>query len=146
MEQDFDFLYDTLPSSWLFCFNDSCPQAGECIRHLSSRHIPDDKTRGYAVYPNARKAGQCPYFKKIRRIRLAYGFNTIFHDIKSKDENLIRVKIKFFLGGHSKYYRYNNGKKMLTPEQQEWIISLFRQFGYTENLVFDHYVDSYDFS
>jgi len=34
---------------------------------------------------------------------------------------------------------------MLNPEQQTWILDLFRSYGYTTNLVFDHYANVFDF-
>ncbi|WP_311776577.1 DUF6078 family protein [Parabacteroides merdae] len=30
------------------------------------------------------------------------------------------------------YYRFHHGERLLTPEQQKWIINLFRRYGYTE--------------
>lgn len=144
MKQYSDFSYDILPSSWLFCFVDGCPKADKCVRHLSSQYIPDDKTVGFAVFPSALKGGNCSHFKVIRKIHAAYGFDTIFREVKRKDDTLLRDKIKAYLGSHTEYYRYHNGKKMLTPEQQKWIISLFQRYGYTDNLKFDHYRDVYD--
>lgn len=149
MGQYSDFTYDMLPPSWLFCFLDGCSKAEQCVLHLSSTVIPDDRTVGYAVLPTAlhlfqRDGGSCKYFKPIRKIHAAYGFNTIFKDVKRKDDSPIRERIKAYLGGHGTYYRYHNGKRLLTPEQQQWIIDLFHSYGYTENLVFDHYRDVYD--
>ncbi|MDY6033294.1 MAG: DUF6078 family protein, partial [Alloprevotella sp.] len=44
------------------------------------------------------------------------------------------------------YYRYQRGERLLTPEQQQWILKLFASKGYTDQLLFEHYVESYDFS
>lgn len=146
MEQYADFSYDLLPASWLFCFLDVCPNADHCMRHLSGKHIPKHKTFGQSVFPTVLKGTQCEHFKAIRKIRAAYGFDCVFQDIKRKDAKTIREKIMAYLGSHGAYYRYHHGEKRLTPEQQQWIIDLFHQYGYTENLRFDHYVEAYDFS
>ena len=50
-----------------------------------------------------------------------------------------------YLGGKTPYYRYNRGDKLLTPEQQAWIIRRFESAGYTKDLEFDGYVTTYDF-
>jgi hypothetical protein len=50
------------------------------------------------------------------------------------------------LGSHTSYYRYHRGEKLLTPEQQQWILDLFAQYGYTNELHFDSYRDMIDFS
>lgn len=144
MEQYSDLTYDMLPPSWLFCFLDGCPKADGCIRHITNRFIQHGRTCGMAVYPSALNADECEHFKPIRKIHAAYGFSTIFSEVRRKDDMPLRSKIKKYLGGHGTYYRYHNGEKLLTPEQQEWIINLFRSYGYTENLTFDHYRDVYD--
>lgn len=146
MEQYSDFSYEMVPPSWTFCFLDGCPKADECIRHLSGKSIPKKVTSGLSVFPTALGKNRCEYFKQIRKIRAAYGFDTIFGEVKSKDEKSIRDQIKFYLGSHKTYYRYHSGEKLLTPEQQQWIINLFRKYGYTDNLEFDHYRYVYDFS
>ena len=79
-------------------------------------------------------------------MRGAWGFDPIFAEVKQKYSTRLRNDIKQFLGGHGTYYRYCNGSRLLTPEKQEWIVSLFRNCGYTDNLTFDYYEDVYDFS
>lgn len=146
MEQYSDFSYDMLPPSWMFCFLDGCPKAGQCLLHRSGELIPKSVTHGSAVFPTALGDDGCQYFKQIRKIHAAFGFNTIFSEVKSKDEKPIRDSIKSYLGSQKTYYRYHNGEKLLTPEQQQQIINIFREYGYTEGLEFDHYRDVYDFS
>ena len=36
-----------------------------------------------------------------------------------------------------------NGQLTLTPGQQAGIIDIFREYGYTEELSFDNYIDRY---
>ncbi len=141
-----DFTYDLVPPTWPVCFIKSCPMAEDCIRHLAGTVLSDDVVFGAAVYPTALKNGKCCKFKQIRVIHAAWGFDTIFNQVKRKDSASLRNSIKEYLGGHGTYYRYHNGKLLLTPEQQEWIVSLFLSYGYTENLKFDNYKDIYDFS
>lgn len=144
MEQYSDFSYDMLPPSWIFCFLDGCPKADECVLHLSGRHIPEGKVWGRAVFPTALKENGCERFKPIRKIRAAYGFDTLFAEVKRKDDKPLRDAMKHYLGSHGAYYRYHNGERLLTPEQQQWILDLFRSYGYTEGLSFDHYRDVFD--
>lgn len=145
MENFDDLTYDILPPSWMFCFLEGCPRADECMLHLTTRLIPENQTYGTAVFPTALKDGKCEHFKPVKKIKAAYGFDTIFKEVKSKDEKSLRDSMKDYFGSHGAYYRYHNGDKMLTPEQQQWIIDLFKRYGYTENLCFDHYRIVYDF-
>ena len=69
----------------------------------------------------------------------------LFAEAKQKDSTPLRNRVKEYLGGHGTYYRYLHGERPLMPEQQEWILNLFRRNGYTEDLCFDGYREIYDF-
>lgn len=138
-----DLAKATLPQTWIYCFNDSCPRSGTCLRHMSSRHIPEGADWGYAVFPNA-AGNQCSLYHEARIIRAAWGFNKLFSEVKAKDAPKLRRAVKEYLGGNGTYYQYMHGKRMLTPEQQEHIARLFRQYGYTGELEFDGYSETID--
>lgn len=146
MDQYPDFTYDLVPASWPVCFVANCPLAESCLSHLAGLHLPDDLTIGPAIYPTTLRDGKCGHYKKIRKIQAAWGFDTLFTDVKQRDAAPLRSAIKNYLGGNGTYYRYHNGERLLTPEQQEHILALFRQCGYSENLHFDGYREVYDFS
>lgn len=132
------------PTKYVMCFNSTCTRADECTHHLATQHIRKDDVAGFAVYPTMKNKETCPYYKKIRTIRSAWGFDTIFKDAKQKDAPALRDCIKAYLGGNGQYYRYHHGQLLLTPEQQSWIIELFKEYGYTEGLQFDNYVETTD--
>ena len=137
---------DVIPPSFARCFQSDCPMADTCMRFLAGKHIQEGQVRGEAVFPTARQEGGCKMYRPTRVIRAAYGFKALFAEVKKKDDTPLRGLIKAYLGGNTMYYRYHNGERLLTPEQQEWIVSLFRRHGYTEGLCFDAYRDVYDFS
>ena len=129
------------------CFCDECPLATDCLSHAIGQQVPHDKTFGRAVYPTAYKNNdRCPHYKKVRAIRAAYGFAPLFREVKLKDAALLRSAMYDYLGSRSYYYRYNSGEYLLTPEQQEWILNLFRRHGYTQGLEFEGYVEKIDLS
>lgn len=145
-EKQVQLNFRSVPLSWQLCFLSECPKKDECLRQMVAKHLPKSRQFGPAVYPTM-EIGEngCRLFTACRPKQMAWGFETLFSDVKSKHEQGLRQAMKSYLGGHGTYYRCNSGKKLLTPEQQEWIINLFRQNGYSENLVFDHYVTAYDF-
>ncbi|MBP3756339.1 MAG: hypothetical protein J6I61_03560 [Prevotella sp.] len=138
--------FDEVPPSWRYCFCDGCPQHDDCLRYQTGLNLPANVTWGNAVYPTAYRNGHCKLFKQIRLIHSAYGFKTLFSEVKQKDYTPLRDQIKNYLGGHGTYYRYNRGERLLTPEQQEWIVRQFARYGYTKGIQFDHYRDVLDFS
>ena len=144
--KDIEYNENDVPASWRYCFCEECDRHEDCLRFQTGWQVPEDRTWGNAVFPTAYRRGECPHFKEIRRIHAAYGMDTLYVDVKHKDFADIRDKIKGYLGGHSTYYRYNRGERLLTPEQQEWILRLFARYGYTENLSFAHYCNVLDLS
>lgn len=146
MNTDIPFDSTRIPASFARCFQGDCPKAGACVRFLAGKHVPAGKLSGPAVYPTARRGDDCELYKPTRVIRAAYGFTALFAEVKRKDDTPLRDRLKAYLGGNTTYYRYHHGERLLTPEQQEWIVNLFRRHGYTENLRFDAYRDMYDFT
>lgn len=145
MKTDLPLTLEQIPYTFSRCFQSDCPQADTCAHFLASKFIIKGQVSGPAIYPTSRHNGTCVCYKQTGIIHAAYGFKALFAEIKKKDEKPIRDRIKKYLGGNTAYYRYHHGKRLLSPDQQEWILALFRQHGYTEELHFDGYRDIYDF-
>jgi hypothetical protein len=145
MKTDLPLTLEQIPYTFSRCFQSDCPQADTCAHFLASKFIIKGQVSGPAIYPTSRLNGTCVCYKQTGIIHAAYGFKALFAEIKKKDEKPIRDRIKKYLGGNTAYYRYHHGKRLLSPDQQEWILALFRQHGYTEELHFDGYQDIYDF-
>lgn len=134
-----------IPISFPFCFNSSCPRIATCLRFTAGKELSETKQYALSVLPHVLQAnGDCPMYRVNTPIKGAYGFSTLFSNVKKKDISLIRKKVIENLGSQSGYYRYNNGTRLLTPAQQELILALFQEYGYKENLLFDHYCETYD--
>lgn len=132
-----------LPKEYTFCFLSECPSAKDCARFFASQHT-GDRELGTVVLPAAMNNGKCKWFKRMRKVRGAWGFNRLFGEVRAKDAPYLRKMIKDYLGGNGTYYLYQHGKRLLTPEQQEWIMSLFKRHGYNDELEFDGYQEAYD--
>lgn len=145
MKTDLPLTLEQIPYTFSRCFQSDCPQADTCAHFLASKFIIKGQVSGPAIYPTSRLNGTCVCYKQTGIIHAAYGFKALFAEIKKKDEKPIRDRIKKYLGGNTAYYRYHHGKRLLSPDQQEWILALFRQHGYTDELRFDGYQDIYDF-
>ena len=146
MDKKLKFTFDMVPPSWPLSFVQDCPMATACISHLAGEHVPANVSFGPAVYPTALHDGRCVHFKQIRIMRGAWGMNELFRQLTRADSATLHRRVKAYLGGNGTYYRYNRGERVLTPNQQENILAMFKNFGYTKCLEFDHYQDVYDFS
>ena len=137
---------EQIPLSYSRCFQNDCPQAEACLHFQAGKCLNPNAYEGIAIFPNARTTNGCKCFHPIRPIKVAWGFTTLFADVKAKDEKHLRNLIKAYLGNHTAYYRYHQGQRKLTIVQQNWILDLFRKWGYNEPLAFDHYEESFDFT
>ncbi len=146
METDITLTPEQIPPSFNRCFQGDCPKADSCAHFLAGKYLRKGQVDGPAVYPSARQGDKCVCYKQTRIIHAAYGFKSIFAEVKKKDNSFLRNRIMSHLGGDTAFYRFNRGDRLLTPEQQEWILALFRQRGYTEDFHFDGYCYCYDFT
>ena len=135
-----------IPKSYQLCFNSECPKREECLRHMAGTVVPEDRDWGPAIYPNIKiNENGCRLFDKGEPKLMAWGFEGLLSEVKYKDMKTLRNTLKQYLGGHSNYYRYHSGERLLDTEQQNWILDLFRRMGYTKNLQFDHQIMAFVF-
>lgn len=138
--------FNDIPDRWAVCLNDNCPKADECLRHLASKEMPQTVTRWMCVMPSALQDGECKYFVKEEKIRMARGFRSLFDGMSSRDaRHDLRMKLSEFFGSTGSFYRCKDGKRLLTPQEQQEIMKLIEQYGYKTESVFDEYVITYEF-
>ena len=128
------FEYGNVPSLITYCFTEPCPMKDKCIHYLSGLYKNEKTDRGDAIFPNALKNGNCKYFAPLRVVKMAWGFDKLFAEIKVKDAPALRAKMREYLG-----------KLKLLPEQQEYIKQLFDSYGY-HDVEFEHFSDEIDFT
>jgi hypothetical protein len=134
--------YTQIPPSWQYCFHASCPMHDTCLRYQTGLHLPDDHLWGQAVFPPAMKNGHCDFYRKDEKVTLATGFVTD-DEVQNKMFISMRLVLSEFLGGNGGYYLYRNGKRWLSPAQQEHIRQLFRKAGYQGEVHFEKTTTDY---
>ena len=140
------FDFKIVPDWWPVCQKADCPQSANCLRFVVCQNMPTTVMIWPCVMSGAMKDGGCQYYVKNEKVRMARGFKKMYAHVTSRDDLFImRRKLTEYLGSKGTYYRYKDGEKLLSPEQQQWILRLFSLHGYTEGLEFDEYIDGYDF-
>lgn len=140
--------FSLVPNGWAVCPGSACPTAAGCLRHVAYESMPDGVTQWESVMPRqALKEGACRYFCESGLVRMARGFDGMFAQVKSKDAQMsLRLRLTEYFGSNGTYYRYRRGERLLTPQQQQQVLGLFRQYGgIGQEQPFDSYVDSYNF-
>lgn len=135
------------PWGYALCFNHDCSLHDKCMHYHIGTQVPDNRTSGPAIYPSAWKDGQCRHFTKTEKVQFAWGFDGLYKNLSGYMVSVARKSLREHLGrGASAYYRIHNGEKLLSPAQQQEILDFMAQFGSTDSLQFDHYVEQYDFT
>ncbi|MBO4398428.1 MAG: hypothetical protein J5805_07815 [Bacteroidaceae bacterium] len=121
--------YETMPEHYLLCFNDGCPLADTCLHRLAARsgRVKDEVVK--VVNPVRYCGENCPCYKENKVVTMAYGMKDSFHEVKA--DHIARLRntlIDHF--GRGSYYLRRNGLRAMTPDEQEYIGSVFRKFGY----------------
>lgn len=142
---DKDFINSIVYYRMGYCFIDACPKASKCFRRIAAKCKPAHIHCGDAVYPDALQDGPCKYFLRPRIIHAAWGFTSLFNQVRQRDIRPLRFSIMKLLGSKTYYYRYHRGEKFLKPEQQQAIAKLFEEHGYDQPQ-FDAYKEMIDFT
>ena len=121
--------YDTMPEHYVLCFNDECALADECLHRLAARSGRQKDEVVTAVNPVCNSGKSCRYYKPNKVATMAYGMKGSFHEVKADHiASLRNVLIHHF--GRGSYYLRRNGLRPITPEEQQYIASVFRNYGY----------------
>ena len=87
---------------------------------------------------------ECPMYRSDQKVRFAKGMTRIFTgDMPKRLEPAVRYGI---IGQTNRtyYFEYRKGTRLIPPALQEKIRKLFRDNGWTEEVMFDDYVEDYD--
>ena len=138
---------DKIPADFVYCFNKTCPRSAECLRFFLGEQSSERPEIGLCVFPRNAENTECPYYRTSQSMLMAWGLTPLFKDVYQKHSKILHERIYALLGSRASYYRYNSGAQLLSPEQQEEILSIFESLGYKRSdLSFGGYVESFDLS
>lgn len=121
--------YETMPEHYLLCFNDECELANSCLHRLAARSRQQKDEVVTVVNPIRYCGKNCRYYKENKVVTMAYGMKDSFHEVKADHIASLRNSLINHFGRGS-YYLRRNGLRGITPEEQQYIASVFRHFGY----------------
>ena len=140
-----EFDYSQVPSWYVICTNESCPLREDCMRFIAGSNAPESTEIAMCVMPKTLKDGHCRLYDKKTVVVMAKGFTTLYDKVMKKDFTRMRKAITQYLHGAKMYYEYKDGRRALTPEQQNWIRNFVKSQSYEWEVKFDHFSESYVF-
>ena len=144
-----DFDYTQLPSDYILCPHTECPRAGQCLRQALFNGVPASLSSIRILPPAAARqaAGpRCPHFRALETRRFARGIDALLAQMRtfSYDDALWLKRKVYNFFGKNKYYDIKHLRRLVTPEEQEEIVSIFRRRGITALPAYDEYIDKFD--
>ncbi len=138
--------YKEIPSDWALCLAGDCPQADECLRHVSHTVLPRSVKEHNCVLPKACSCdGRCPMFVRMEPVVMVRGMKSLLSDVRQEDLRKMRSELIQMFGERRRYYRFREGRWPIAPAMQEAIAQLRRKYGYTAAPKFDHKIQCMHF-
>lgn len=137
--------YSDVPKSFLYCSHDKCPRRGKCLRYQVTLSISQKLPYYTTVNPQhiVGKEDKCDFFRLNETLRFASGISHLLDNVPYAVAVSIHKEI-YSLMGRSMYYRIRNKERLLHPIEQKQIAAIFLKHGIKSELVFDEYIDKYD--
>lgn len=125
-----------------YCYNESCPQGATCVFRRAaitcSSNKPFVETLNPKFYPKPGKP--CRYYRVEKKIKAAWGIRNLYASVPYAEVSALRAKIIKRLG-RSKYYRIYRCEIYLSPEEQQFISTLFSKLGADIQPVYEYYTE-----
>lgn len=143
LSEEFDF--SAVPIWYVFCTNAACPLRQDCMRYFAASKAPRSMESARCVMPGVLVDGQCRWFDRKKVVVQALGFEHLYDKVMKQDYTSMRKSITRYLHGVKMYYESKHGDRPLSPEQQQGIRQIVRDYGYTWEVPFDCYREAYEF-
>lgn len=140
-----EFNYQLIPHGFAHCLNKECKRANECLRSRAAFHLPLERDTFTIVNPAQTTAtgDDCHFFKEDKLKQFARGMTHLLDHIPHNDAVIIkRQMLNHF--GKTLFYRFWRGEHLFSPSQQKYIQQLFLERGLTDPLLFDEYIEQYE--
>ena len=141
-EETFD--YSEVPYAFGLCAAEDCSHADTCLRQIAYNHAPASVVFPPTLNLKALKdaTGECKYYLKNEKVRYAKGFVRTITALTVGVASTFRSRL-VAQWGFKKYYQKRKGEKMLSPAEQQMIITLAKKLGSYQEEYFDAYVYGY---
>lgn len=135
--------YKQVPGWFAHCFRTDCKQAKNCLRHLIIPFIPEDKKAVFTLVPSRTiPNGECPEFIPAKRMVYAWGMSHLWDNLPYQTAQEIQKAMRTHFG-KTRYYRLKRKEMAFTPEDLEYVNTLFKQYLIGEKPTFDAYEERY---
>lgn len=125
-----------IPKKYALCFagKNTCPKAQTCLRAIAAQLLGESEGRPSPVIDTVNpiyigrlaSPEDCACYRSSEPARFAKGMTRLFDEIPLKQAHLIRMKVMRCFSCESVFYQSRKGTRLISPEEQEAILHVFR--------------------
>lgn len=144
MAETNNFNPTNVPTDYPMCLNRECPLASSCLRQLVEQYATKPSDFWVIVSPEriASQQGDCAYYRSSVKVQFAKGFVNILGNLPNKQTKYVIARL-INLFSRRTYYRIRKGERLLSPDEQQKVLAIFKEYGANDSLKFDAYVEDY---
>ena len=130
--------------NYLLCFINECPRRATCLRWLVGQELQSNDYNILSVNPMHPevKANKCALYREKKHVRYAKGMMHFYDEMTRSQEVGIKHRLIVHYG-RRQYYEYRRGERLISPEMQEFISQVCKDYGYTKKPHYDGGQDDY---
>ena len=135
-----------IPHGFALCGEADCLCAAKCLRHKA--YLQQAETAKVLKVVNPRfctKDGKCACYRPAEPVLFAFGFTQMQKRMLPDQYDKFMWKLILHFG-RNPYFERRNGKREISPGEQELIVDVARQVGVTEEFKFDAYQERQDWT
>ena len=124
--------------NYSLCFIESCTLKEQCLHWLVGQYADTMPFVQISMNPRNPQIGgeNCAKFRQNVRVVKKKGMTHFYYDMPARIEHAIRQELIFNFG-RTQYFEMRNGKRLITPEDQEVIADICRLHGWNGPFVYD---------
>ena len=115
-------------SHYVLCYNSACSRHEHCLHYILTGYAPEAAPVVTIVNPRRPDvlADQCTDYQSDAKRRMARGLTKFYDNIPQPKAKAIRSDL-IATFNKTLYFKWRNGEKPITPEQQTQIASICRK-------------------
>ena len=124
--------------NYALCFIESCPLKEQCLHWLVGQYADTMPFVQISMNPRNPQIGgeNCVKFRQNVRVVKKKGMTHFYYDMPGRMEHNIRQEL-IYTFGRTQYFEMRNGKRLISPEDQEVIAAVCRSHGWDGPFVYD---------
>lgn len=128
-----------IPKGYTYCFAGKgiCPKADTCLRAIAAQLLAESRkpqpptlnTVNTLYLEQLPSPAACALYRSNEPVCYAKGMTRLFDELPLKQAHPVRLKVMSCFSCESSFYQSRKGIRLISPQEQEAILNVFRSAG-----------------